>query len=549
MSFPNPAYTTPTYPASPITADQLAGMDPGAVRMLWKKGFDTFETTSDFFAEMEGDGDHNIINTVTDMAAGKGSQITFTVASEFYYEAHFGGQVFSDSSHYEQLLIGSNSLWVDFVRHGTRFDQRTEEVMGMRGEVASFIDELQDGVPGKLGGWAGRLKSEQLFMMWREIMPGANTVVLTTPLQWFPIQDTTFMMKRNGALPAMVAEDSVGNEIKKFVLVADSDALNSLETDPQFISFLRDNKDPQGCKYLWEGGWPTLRGHHIKEHEGLFHDGYGAQGSPMKPMGLLGQAITVTSTSYNAPLYIYGGGSDLDLTQTFVKPMKWFPNYAFIWGPGTLTPSGSQPNSLAAGTITFYVAIVNDPNAVTDPNKYGLYQCKTNDGVKLTVTAVLVDNSTVVSHVGTGGGPNLTVSFNSTDGSVAGDSVGTGTITGPSIIVSGVAVTGISNRAGATWASGKNSVTHVVGSAIYMVGPDAVPIFSSFLLSADCSRRGYGKWRGQRVPDSKEGGFIQERYFMSVFGQNIRTNRLAKYPGALKLFHQGNIKGTPLPTA
>lgn len=557
MSYQNPAYTSPTYPAAPVTADALSGLDPQAVRMLWKKGFDTFETEKDFFADMEGDGDDYVINTVSDMAAGSGSQITFTIASEFYWEPHFGSQYFTDSSHFEQLLIGNNALWVDFVRHGTRFDQRAEEVMGMRGEVVSFLGELQDGVPGKLGGWAGRLKSEQLFMMWREVMPAQNTIPLGTSLQWFPIVNSTAQMKRNGALPCMVGKDAGGNPIKKYVVIADGDALNSLENDPNFINFLTNTKDPQGCTYLWQGGWPELRGHHIKEHPGLIHDGYGPQGSPMKPIGLLGQAIALTSQSYNTPLNIYGGGTDLDLSQNFIKPLKWFPNYPFQWGPGTLNPVGGQPNSLAAGTQTFFIAIVNPLNANTDPGRWGLYACKVNNGVYITATAALVDNSVVASHVGTNGGPNLTNAFSSTDGSVSGDSVGLGTgITGLSFqILQTVKVFGTKGGQGSTsspgvaWTAGVNSVTHPVGAAMYMVGPDAIPVFTSFILSADCARRGYGKWRGQRVADSKEGGFIQERYFMSVFGQNLRTNRIGAYPGAIKLFHLGTIQGTPLPQA
>jgi hypothetical protein len=546
----NPAYTTPTIFGSPVTADVLAAQAPLAVRMLWQSGFDTFEQSNDYLAPMEGEGGNSIISVVRDMAAGKGSQITFTIATELGNEPHYGSQVFADSSHYEQLILATNTLWVDFVRHAIRFDQRTEEIMGMRGEITSFLDELQQGVPDRLGGWHGRLKTEQLFMMWLNIMPGDNQVTLSTPLNWFTIVNLCAQMDRNGAKPAMTARDPGGEPVNKYVIVADKDGLNTLENDPQFTAFIRDTKDVTGCKYLWTGGWPDVRGHSIRPHNGLFHDGPFAQGSPLKPLGILGKDITVTTATASAgPLRIYLGGTLLDTNNTFMKPSKWFPNYAFQWGPGTLAPTGSQPSSLAAGTKSFFVAVVNSSTAVTDPGKWSLYMCQDNDGVSMLVKAVLVDGATVVATAGTLGGPNLTTSFSSTNGSVKGDNIGTGTITtgSPSAVVAGVNVSGIGGRAGIDWSSSVNTNTNKVGAAVYMVGPDGVPLFSSLILSADACRRGYGKFRGQRVPDSREGGFIQERYFVSVFGQNLRTNLIGRYPGAIKMFHQGQIQGTPLP--
>ena len=64
-----------------------------------------------------------------------------------------GEERFTDSSHYEELKMGTNTLSVDWFRHGVEYTERAEEAMGMRSEIVN-------GLPTALGEWAGRLKSE-----------------------------------------------------------------------------------------------------------------------------------------------------------------------------------------------------------------------------------------------------------------------------------------------------------------------------------------------------------------------------------------------------
>lgn len=550
-NFQNPAYITPTYTGVPITADNLGAVTPLAVRMQWQSGFDVFETLDDFFAPMEGPDDTAIIHTIEKLSAGRGAQITFTIASALTGEPHFGSSYFTDASHYEQIRLGTNTLWVDYIRHGIKFDERTAEIMGIP-ELDKLLDEMDQGLPGQLGSWAGRMKSEQLFMMFRETLPSNNVYPLTSPLGWFTIVNLTPQLQRQGAKPAMVGRDPKGEPVEKFVVVVDSDGVNSLENDNTFIAFCRDSKDVDGCKYAWSGGWPNIRGHSIKVHKGLFNDGPGAQGSPLKPMGVLGAALTIVSNSYNAVQTIFLGGTDYDPNEITMQPSKWFPNYAYTWGPGTLAPGGSQPAALVAGTLPFYVAIVNPLNAVTDGGKWGLYQCIRNTGKGLVISRALVDGSVVATHA-SGTGPALTSSFVTTDGSQAGgDSIGTGAAYNPlNTIVTGVNVTGLSSKPGWTWSTGStgNSNTHPEGALVYYVGPDARALFNTLILAADSTRRGYGKYRGRRSESQLEGDFVQMRYFATIMGQNLRANRLGVCPGALRLVHTGNIQGTPLPPA
>ena len=127
------------------------------MRELWRKGVEVFEQTTDFFAPMEG-GANAIIETITDTSKGRGQKITFTQMAGLYMEPKLGDELFEDGDDFEEIKIHTYSLNVDYLRHGVRYTERSEEFMGMRGEIAV-------GIPEQLGKWMGRQKSEKMFMM------------------------------------------------------------------------------------------------------------------------------------------------------------------------------------------------------------------------------------------------------------------------------------------------------------------------------------------------------------------------------------------------
>ncbi|HYF35438.1 MAG TPA: DUF4043 family protein [Prosthecobacter sp.] len=500
----NPAYSSPSYTESPITGDRLKAISPDAVRKLWKRGVEVFEQTSDFFAEMEGNSPLSIIQTETDLSKGAGQEITFTKKSGLYGEAHLGEERFHDSRHYEELLIGTDKLSVDWFRHGVEYTERSEELMGMRGE-------LVQGLPDELGKWGGRLKTEKMFMLFREQTPGENRITLSGTLNWNSIVTNAQMMKRWGAPSAMVGRDPSGKALRRYCIVACTDALTSLKLDSDYRDALKSTTSGMHNRFFFSGGFTDVDGHVIKEYEAIEHDGYGAIGSPLNPMARLGAALTITSTSYTAPVYITGGGSDYDANNILVKTTKYFPGYAYKVQAGvTLTPS----------TDDFYVAIINPPNAAVDPNKYGLYRIGNgqttpltiNDGNKLAIEAALVDGTTVAAHA-VGTGPALVTSL----GSVA-------------------------------WDANKHSNTHPVDALVVLVHADASAKFCSLILGAASARRGYGKYRNNRTFQNKEGNFVRDVFFNTVMGQSLRTNRRGRAPGVLALWHKGIYAGTPLPT-
>ena len=69
----------------------------------------------------------------------------------------------------------------------------------------------------------------------------------------------------------------------------------------------------------------------------------------------------------------------------------------------------------------------------------------------------------------------------------------------------------------------------------------------SLMLGKRCAYRGHGKWRNHRAQDEKEGGFLMERYIVSVFGQSLRKDRLGRVPAAMRLRHALTYAGLPLP--
>lgn len=510
----NPAYASPAYTEAPITGAQLAALSPEAVRKLWKAGVDVHEETGDFCAEMEGNSPMSIIQTETDTSKGAGQQITFTNKSGLYAEAHMGEERFTDSRHYEELLIGTNQLKVDWFRHGVDYTERSEEYIGMRGELVA-------GLPAQLGDWAGRLKTEKQFMVWREKINGENKITLPEGLNWNNIVTYSQQMKRWGAASAMVGRGANGKAIRRYCVVACTDALTSLKLDQDYRDVLKNTNHPQGMKYIFDGGFVDIDGHVIKEYEAIEHDGYGAIGSPMNPMGKLG--VAMTALNVGAVNYIVLGGSDYardTTTTTFIKPSKWFPEFAYRHNVGD---TESVP---AAGTTSgFWVAIINPPNAATDPGKYGLYKC----GID-TPAAVIAANDGKQMKIVAGLAATATAATGATEGAAK------------------VMAAGALGTNSPEWNPNLHTNNHPVDALVVQVWPTGTPLFHSFILGAAASRRGYGKHRNKRTYDQKEGGFARQVYFNTVMGSAIRTNRVGRAPGITRITHTGILAGTPLPT-
>lgn len=487
---------------SPNTGDTLATMSPGAVRKLWQKGVDIFEQSSDFFTEMEGPSKRSVIQTKTDTSKGKGQKITFTVLSGFYSEGKTGEQLFETQDDFEEALISDYEMEVDFLRNATRWTERTEEYMGMRGELVG-------GLPEELGKWLGRMKTERLFMMFNHKgatgnyifangKASADALVAADVLDYDEIVAMNTQMKRLGGKPAIAGKMKNGMPIFRQCVVATTDALYSLELDSNYKQILREAGNRGEGNYIFQGGYTDVRGNIIKEYNPIDHDGEGAIGSPLNPKAELGEAITAANT---APT-IKGGGNATAAAKTKVKYFKWFPNYAYTFQPDDILSVASSPDP-------FYILIVNPPDGSANANKIGMYECTINNGNTLTVTkrlrAAAASGTAAVTTIG----------------DVTWD-------------------TGV-------W-SGFHTDSHPAGATILLCNKKGQPIGRTLMLGAAAAMRGYGKYRNRRSEEKHEGGFVKDVFITSVFGQEPRQDRRGRCPGFMHLTHAVQYAGLPVPT-
>jgi hypothetical protein len=481
---------------SPNTGDSLATMAPGAVRKLWKRGVDVFEQSSDFFAPMEGRNPRSLIRTETDTSKGKGQKITFTVMSGFYSEGKTGDALFEGQDDFEEALINDYEMTVDYLRNATRYTERTEELMGMRGEIAV-------GLPAELGKWMGRMKTERLFKMFQHKghsmnylyangRGNADELTSADTLRWDEVVVMGQQMKRLGGLPAIAGKNRNGSHLFRQCVIASTDALTSLEFDSDYKQVLREAGARGEANYLFEGGYTDVRGHIIKEYTPIDHDGEGAIGSPLNPKADLGIAITAGTAGFD----ITGGGSTVAAGKTKIKYFKFFPNFDYLFQPG---------DTLGSGTDPFYVLVINPPGGANG-NKIGFYKCVGNNGNRITVTERL--------------------------GSAA----------------SGIRATTVGD---VTWDdgvwNGLHTDEHPAGATVVLANSKGVPIGNSLMLGAGAAMRGYGKHRNRRTTQQHEGGFVRDVFVTSVFGQEPRKDRLDRCPGFLQLTHAVQYAGLPIP--
>lgn len=484
------------YYESPNTGTSLETMSPDDVRSLWQAGVDVWEQNSDFFAQFEG-GKNSVVWEKTDTSKGKGMKMRFTNMSGFYDEPHMGEELFETPDDFEEILINGYDLQVDFLRHATRISDRMEEVMGMRGEIESGVND-------EIGKWLGRLKTEQAFMMFREVLPSDNvlygggasndTLVSAGSLGWDAIVAQSTRMKGLGGMPAMMGNDKNGKPVFKNIIVAPTDVLYSLELDPAFRQMLEGTVNQNAAGSLFEGGYVDVRGTRITEYTPIDHDGEGAIGSPLNAKAWLGNAVVAGTAAFD----ITGGGNPTSAAKTKKHYYKYFPGFAYRFRPD---------KSLAPGAGPFYCLIVNPANAVTDPGKIGMYKYTTgNNGNKITITQRL--------------------------GAASG--------TARSNVVGNVTWnTGV-------WANLHTDV-HPQGATVYPCNANGQVFGDVLMLGRGAAVRGYGKYRNKRTQQEHEGGFVTDRFVTSVFGQAPRQDRLGRVPSATRLRVAISPPGVPLP--
>lgn len=473
-------------------------------RTLWDRAVSIYEGEEDPFMNLEG-GSDAIIETKTETAAGAGATIKFTVTSDFGDEGKQGDEVFEDSDDFEEMLLGEFELTVDWIRGATRWKKRGMEIMGLGSELVRKV-------PQQLGRWLGKMKSHSMQMTLLHKSNannhfyagglGQNGITMGDTLTYDEIIKGGAILKPLGGVPAKIGRDKMNNPIWGAIVLATDNATFGLKQDPVYRANLQTAMDRGNGNPIFSGGFVMLDGHGIKEYVPKRGDIEGAVGSPLNPQALLGVAITAGTTTFD----IKGGGNAVSAAKTKKKYYKFFPKYAYPWRPGdVLSPTSEicwDLEDLGQDGVTedvFYVRIQNPPNAATDPGKWCIYEISANDGNKLTVSARL--------------------------GSAA----------------SGIRYTTVG---AVTFDAGIHTAVHAVGALVVLCNSAGVPLGATPFMYRQMAYRGYGSVRNQRQEDSHNGGFVQERYIESVFGQCLREDRVGNKPGIAIIKHAISYPGT-----
>ncbi len=486
---------------TPNTGAAMAALSPDSVRILWQKTVDVFEQAEDFFMQFEGTSKSSPIMVINDTSVGKGLKFRITSRAGYYGPGKSGDALFASVDDFEEDIINSNEVDADYLRNATSITQRTDEFMGMQGELASGQAE-------ELGKWMGREKTARIMMTFR-LKGGSQNLIIAggsgdedniktaDGLIYNDILQMGQTLKPLGGKPCEVATVR-GTPVMKYLVVGVTPGLFSLKQDPDYKLLIREAMPRE--KYdenpLWQGGYAELDGHSIREMNPIDPDGYAWCGSAFNAKAFLGTAITAGTAAFN----VTGGGSAAAAAKTRIQYFRFFPNYAFEFLPNDIFVPGSNQK---------YFLIVNPSNAATDPGKVGMYGYTTgNNGNLITINKRLAPVQ---------------------NGPVAMVTVGNVTWN-----------TGV-------WAN-KHTQTHPEGATIVHCNANGVPVGDTIMMGSMAVIRGYGSMRNRRSQWLVDGEFETRKYITSVFGQALRKNVNNKYPGYVRLRHAISYPELGLPT-
>jgi hypothetical protein len=480
---------------------------------MWKKGADLSEQGEDFFEEFEGKGMQSPIRVETDFNKDGGQTINFRTISGLYYDGVRGDTLIGDDG--EPWRVGAYQMTVDYIRHMTRRNQRTEDFTAMKSEIADFVPEA-------LGAWMGRKKTKDMSMMLRHRLHATSLVIADVSagpkVDYHSLKSVDVItmngvigwgqqLKTMGGLPALFGKTVDKNPIKGYIVLATGEALVSLKTADDWKQAQREAGVRGDDNVIFRGAYQRIDGHVIREWNPLDHDGRGAIGSALNPKAILGKDIAAGTAAVD----ITGGGPDNVLANlTAPKYFEHFSNYQYKFADGTITSGPARPLDLTldwggAATVR-YCLIYNVTGA--DAGKMGFYQFTLNDGNKLTMTARLGSAAAGIRALTVG---NVTYNV------------------GP-------------------WVLGKLTEVHPSGSIVIETNSYGVPFGYSFVLGAQAAMRGYGRFRNHRSEQIHEGGFVKDVFITSVLGQTPKQRVDGRTPNILRVLHAIKYAGLNIPT-
>lgn len=501
---------------------------------LWRKGVQLSEATENFFQMFEGPSDSYAVQSIRDLSKGAGSKITFRTMAQLFGEGVQGDELVQDKT--EDFRLGSYQLTVDFLRHAVSYNKRTEEKI-------AIASELKSNVPTLLGNWLGRIKTERLAKLFLHKGNSENYVLTnqsassqddlspSDTIGYDTLIQVGQQLRTRGAKPALVG--TVGkNKINRYILASTGEALVSLRTQDKYLQAVRAAAAAQGeSSVLFTGGYVDVDGHVIREYNPIDHDGFGAVGSALNARAIYGGFANTaggtiaagfpqlnTANNARANFDIGGGGSvaaaskRTSVTTDIASPayFKFFDNFKYRFSP--------DDSLTVAGSARGYVLILQG-------GKYTLAQYSTNDGNRLTITAVL-GRSTVTAGA-------FVRSLGSWATLVGG--------TQPTWFATAFADANIHDTATAA-----NAITE--GAVIIQCNRWGVPIGKSIMMGANAAVRGYGSLDGERSEENFDGEFVRKVYVTSIFGQSPYQRPDGRQPSYAVLTHAIKYAGLVTPS-
>lgn len=574
--------------ASPTTVATVRA-DGLNLATLWDLNCRRHGETGDYFEHAETahddpDGPNGLVVTKSETAAGRGQKVNFRTTTGFYGEGKKGEALFTATADYEKNSFNEYSAYVNCYRNASSANEFT-------GEQEALRDELENGIPQKLGAWRDRLKTELIDMRVRDTAHadslftsnsrGVNGLLSADILDVNNMMMVTGNLSTKGGKPARTGLVK-GQPINRWVWGPVMEVTTALKVSDDYQTLLRTTE--QGLNHLLDGSIATLDNQIVRPYEVVQHDGNGPIGSARLPMGKLSTALngavftasfsgtTMTVTATASGTIAVGQTVQISTTQGVANVLITVDAGGGTWTiaptAGTIA-SGTAVSSLAATAAV--VKLGGALNATNDTTKmyakhfmgyaYTWLASTTGEflasnpflgGADFTAAKYLMivnppnppagytPNGVGFYKYTTGNDGNLittTASLASNTSGVAVATFGTGSITTTLMASSGTS-------AGATFAN-----AHPVDAMVYQCNIKGVPLAFTPVYGAGGILRPMGRYgrSGKRVTEMENGEHLTSTYLSFYAGTQLRKDNLLRTPSVGCIAHAVKFAHHSLP--
>ena len=566
--------------ASPTTIATVRA-DGLNLATLWDLNCRRHGETGDYFegaetAHDDPDGPNGLVVTKSETAAGRGQKVNFRTTTGFYGEGKRGESLFTATADYEKNSFNEYSAYVNCYRNASSANEFT-------GEQEALREELENGIPQKLGAWRDRLKTELIDMRVRDTAHadslftansrGINGLLSADILDVNNMMMVTGNLSTKGGKPARTGLVK-GQPVNRWVWGPVTEVTTALKVSSDYQTLLRTTE--QGLNHLLDGSIATLDNQIVRPYEVVQHDGNGPIGSARLPMGkvstaLNGAVFTATWTTATNMLVTATASGTIAVGQTvqinsymttaniLITADAGGGNWTTTNVGGAIATSHTVVTSLAASATV--VKLGGALNATNDTTKmyakhflgYAYTWLAATSGEYLVSNPFLggsdfsaakylmivnppnppagyTPNGVGFFKYTTGNDGNMittTASLASNNSGVAVNTFGTGSIT-TALMAAG------STSAGATFAN-----AFCVDAMVYQCNIKGVPLAFTPVYGAGGILRPMGRYgrTGKRVTEKENGEHLTSTYLSFYTGTQLRKDNLLRTPSVGCIAH------------